>query len=521
MEQVLYRKYRPKTFEDVVGQEHITSVLLNEIKENKVAHAYLFTGSRGTGKTTLSKILAKAVNCLNPHNGSPCGECEICKSIDEGNQFDVVEMDAASNNRVDDVRILRQEAVYAPAQCKYRVYIIDEAHMLTVSAFNALLKIMEEPPEHVIFILATTEAHKIPATILSRCQAFEFKRFSTADISKRLNYISKQEGFNLEPDAAILIAKLAKGGMRDAVSILDMCASKSSDITYEVVSSTAGLAKNEQISEMAENLIAGDFPALLKTLDKAYEGVSDPQRICQQLIEHFRQIMLSYAANDIDSFTGDTSLYDIIKEQSQKTSLNRVLEILSELQKALDFMNVSSNKDLSLETALIKLVNSKAQSPADNKLLERISALEKKVDRILSGAISIDTENKKIEKPQAMVVNVEEQTKRDAVPLKEWQDILNILENENPALYGSLDGSKAYVCGNILLIQCENEFFLTLVRKNEYARNCLRDIAERVTGKIFKLGPFKEDQYNIKYSEDPLDNFINKLSSSLDELELK
>ena len=519
MKQVLYRKYRPKTFEDVVGQEHITSVLLNEIKENKVAHAYLFTGSRGTGKTTLSKILAKAVNCLNPHNGSPCGECEICKSIDDGSQFDVVEMDAASNNRVDDVRILRQEAVYAPAQCRYRVYIIDEAHMLTTSAFNALLKIMEEPPEHVIFILATTEAHKIPATILSRCQSFEFKRFSVSDITRRLDYISKEEGFNLNPDAALLIAKLARGGMRDAVSILDMCASKSNNITYEVVSSTAGLAKNEQISEMADNLISGNFPELLKNLDKAYEGVSDPQRICQQLIEHFRQIMLSYAANDVDSFTGDISLYDIIKEQAQKTSLNRVLEILTELQKALDFMNVSSNKDLSLETALIKLVNIK--SSADNKLLDRISALEKKVDRILSGAVSIDFDSPKPEKPQATLVNVEERTKKDAVPLKQWQEILDILENENPPLYGSLDGSKAYVCGNILLIECENEFFLTLVRKNEFARNCLRDIAERVTGKIFKLGPFKADRYNITSDEDPLDNFINKLSSSLDELELK
>ena len=222
----LYRKYRPKTFEDVVSQPHITTTLKNEIMTGKTAHAYLFTGSRGTGKTTCAKILSMAVNCENP-----CMECETCRNIDQGATLDVVEIDAASNNGVDDVRQLREEAVYSPSQCKYRVYIIDEAHMLSAGAFNALLKIMEEPPPHVKFILATTEVHKVPVTILSRCQRFDFRRIRTEDIEARLLWIAGKEPFTLSPDAAALIAKLADGGMRDALALLDQCASFSSDIT--------------------------------------------------------------------------------------------------------------------------------------------------------------------------------------------------------------------------------------------------------------------------------------------------
>ena len=514
MSQVLYRKYRPKTFSDVVGQEHITSVLLNEIKENKVAHAYLFTGSRGTGKTTCSKILAKAVNCLNPIDGNPCGKCEICRAVEDGSQFDIVELDAASNNSVEDVRVLRQEAVYAPSSCKYRVYIIDEAHMLSVSAFNALLKIMEEPPEHVIFIMATTEAHKIPATILSRCQIFEFKRFSAENIADRLNYIAMNEGFSLDREAALLIAKLAKGGMRDAISLLDVCSSKDSHITEEIVSSTAGLAKNETVYTMAEHIAEKNFALLFSDLDMAYEGTSDPQRICQQLIEHFRQIMLFKASGKQDEFSADSYAFDKAKEQSEIFGMNSILNILKELQNALSAMTNSPNKALCLEIALIKL---SAYTENNDNLIKRIEILERKVEKLINEGVTVLP---KAEDTSAKVVKVEPQIKKDAVPLKQWNEIMGILEKSNPPLHGSLNGSKAYTCGNILLVECENDLFLTLVRKNELSRNSLRDAAEEITGKVYKLGPFKKDEYNISEKIDPLDEFINKLDPTMYGLEL-
>ncbi|MDY4191819.1 MAG: DNA polymerase III subunit gamma/tau, partial [Oscillospiraceae bacterium] len=251
MYQALYRKYRPKSFDDVVGQEHITSTLKNEVLTGKIAHAYLFCGSRGTGKTTCAKILAKAVNCPDLRDGSPCGECEICRGIDDGSLLDVLEIDAASNNGVDNIRQLREDAFFTPSMAKYRVYIIDETHMLSTGAFNALLKIMEEPPSHVLFILATTEAHKVPATILSRCQRFDFHRIKSGDIARYLEKIAGKEGVELTHDGALLIGRLSDGGMRDAVSLLDQCISQGSRITAELVSRTAGLAGSRPVLELA------------------------------------------------------------------------------------------------------------------------------------------------------------------------------------------------------------------------------------------------------------------------------
>ena len=240
--QALYRKYRPKTFSDVVGQEHITNTLKNELSKGKAVHAYLFTGTRGTGKTSCAKILAKAVNCLSPENGDPCLKCESCLSVENGENTDIVEIDAASNNSVDSIRELRDRVAFAPSSSKYRVYIIDEVHMLTISAFNALLKTLEEPPEHVIFILATTEVHKLPATILSRCQRFDFKRIEPDKICGRIKYVASNEGLNITDGAAALIAAAADGGMRDALSVLDLCASAGNDITEETVEKVCGMA---------------------------------------------------------------------------------------------------------------------------------------------------------------------------------------------------------------------------------------------------------------------------------------
>ena len=310
MYQVLYRKYRPKNFDEVVGQEHITATLKQEIASGRIGHAYLFTGSRGTGKTSCSKIIAKAVNCPNQHDGNPCGVCEICKGIDDGSVLDVTEIDAASNNGVDNIRQLREEANFTPAQVNYRVYIIDETHMLSVGAFNALLKIMEEPPEHVIFILATTEVHKIPATILSRCQRFDFRRISPAVIAARVRWVCEQEGIQIEPQAADLIASLAEGGMRDALSLLDVCRSNARSgeqdgqekITLEHVRQSAGLAVSDSLFAVADAVLRRDVPAVLQEIDRMFENSIDFEKMCVQLIAHYRGLMMAKALKNPQEF---------------------------------------------------------------------------------------------------------------------------------------------------------------------------------------------------------------------------
>ena len=291
MYQVLYRKYRPKVFADVYGQEHVTSTLLNEIKEGRISHAYLFTGSRGTGKTTCAKILAKAVNCEHNQNGEPCNECEVCRGLDAGTIYDVVEIDAASNNGVDNIRDLREEANYTPARGKYRVYIIDEVHMLSTGAFNALLKTLEEPPAHVIFILATTEVHKLPATILSRCQRFDFKRIQPETMSVRLKEVAQAENMNLSNEAALLISRIADGGMRDALSILDQCAGRSRDIDEALVSDVAGIAGREALYELSQAISDKSSGKALDIISTLHQNSYDMERLCVEMINHFRNFL--------------------------------------------------------------------------------------------------------------------------------------------------------------------------------------------------------------------------------------
>ena len=292
MYQALYRKWRPRTFEDVVGQQPITTTLKNEIRQGRPAHAYLLMGSRGTGKTTCARLIAKAVNCLSPVDGSPCGACDICRGIDSGAVVDVVEIDAASNNGVDSIRDLREEANFLPNVTKYRVYIIDECHMLSPGAVNALLKIMEEPPEHVIFILATTEVQKVPATIQSRCQRFDFKRVGSDTIAARLLHIAGEEAIPLEQEAAELIGRLADGGMRDALSLLDLCRAHSGQITPQVVSQAAGLVGQEHLFQIAGAVAKGDLSQALELIARAGEGSVEYDRLCSQLVSHFRNLLM-------------------------------------------------------------------------------------------------------------------------------------------------------------------------------------------------------------------------------------
>ena len=293
MYRALYRKWRPRKFADVVGQEAIVTALQNQIAAGRIGHAYLFTGTRGTGKTTCAKIFAKAVNCLDTTSPDPCGECAVCKGIDEGTILDVSEIDAASNNSVDDIRDLRDETAYLPAVCKYKVYIIDEVHMLSTSAFNALLKTMEEPPEHVIFILATTEVQKVPATILSRCQRYDFQRITADKIAGRLEYVAGQENIELDHNAAELIGRLADGAMRDALSILDTCAGVSNTVDEALVRRMAGVTDRKYLFEISDAIAARDAVKALQEIAALRQQSVDMRRLCMELAGHYRNLMLS------------------------------------------------------------------------------------------------------------------------------------------------------------------------------------------------------------------------------------
>ncbi len=352
----LYRKYRPRTFDDVVSQEPITTTLKNQIKNGSTGHAYLFTGSRGTGKTTCAKILSMAVNCLNPKDGNPCLECERCKEILDGSATDIVEMDAASNNGVDDVRQLRDEVNYTPVSCKYRVYIIDEVHMLSAAAFNALLKTLEEPPPHVKFILATTELQKVPATIVSRCQRFEFRRIDIAESAKRLSFTAQSEGLTLDNDAAELISRLSDGGMRDALSILDRCASADKHVTSEIVRKCAGVAETSHLTAFANMIAEHDAAGCIRLLSELYQNSKDPALIIDDLSERFRDLMICKAApDDLDLLAALPTEHEDIKATAQAFSMGEILRCLNLMRQCADNIGKTRGRKILAEMCFVKM----------------------------------------------------------------------------------------------------------------------------------------------------------------------
>ena len=356
MYRALYRKWRPQRFEDVVAQRGIVTALRNQIATGRVGHAYLFTGVRGTGKTTCAKIFAKAVNCLHPVNGDPCGECEICKGIDNGSILDVVEMDAASNNGVDDIRDLRDETAYTPIACKYKVYIIDEVHMLSTAAFNALLKTLEEPPAHVIFILATTEIQKVPATILSRCQRYDFTRIGPEDIARRVEYIAGEEKLELSPDGAELIARLADGALRDALSILDTCAGVTAKIDADVVRRMAGVTDRSYLFRISDALEAQDGATALAQLAQLRQQSVDVKRLTEELIAHYRALMLAALPGGQSLLSGvspeEEALY---LEKGPQLGQREAIRAIRALGSALEHMTRGSDQRIELELALFGL----------------------------------------------------------------------------------------------------------------------------------------------------------------------
>lgn len=557
MYQVLYRKYRPKVFADVYGQEHVTSTLKNEIKENRIAHAYLFTGSRGTGKTTCAKILAKAVNCENSVDGEPCNECEVCKGLDSGTIYDVVEIDAASNNGVDNIRDLREEANYTPSRGKYRVYIIDEVHMLSTGAFNALLKTLEEPPAHVIFILATTEVHKLPATILSRCQRFDFKRIQPETMSVRLKQVAKLEGMELDDDAAILIARIADGALRDGLSILDQCAGRSKKIDSALVSEVVGLAGREALYKLTDCICTQNSSSAMTVISELYQNSYDMERLCVEMINHLRNFLIVKTVKDSRGLiicTDDE--YNSIISSAENFTLENVIFALDLFQDALTKIKTGANARVELEMAFVKLCEPKLDVNIDS-LVDRISKLERAVNRgvnvsqqpaAVEGAKPVVEENKQEVKAEKAV----EEIKNDTLPpitsskpsiepkalqgknetavnkpqqtvntddsntqyeFEHWGDFMDVIHKQNIALFGVLAGSRGYIRGEYFLIDSPNPTIIQFLKTPTYSK-AIKQALYDVTGQSFKLGIFKKKATDAP-KRDLLEDLIHQAEDNI------
>ena len=387
MHQALYRKWRPQRFEDVCGQEHVTSILQYQTRTGGISHAYLFCGSRGTGKTTCAKILAKAVNCENLQNGSPCLVCDACRAIEQGSATDVLEMDAASNNGVDNIRDIRDEVVYPPNSLKKRVYIIDEVHMLSASAFNALLKTLEEPPEYVVFILATTELQKLPATIISRCQRYDFRRIATPVLADRLGYIAAQEGISLDPEAAVLLGRMAQGGMRDAISLLELCAGTGAHISVQTVNETAGSTGRDSMMETVRAIAARDYDKLFAMVDAVVQSSKDIAIFWQDLINLYREMLVLRTAKDAAAYLDLTdSELAAMQEVAKPFNSSTLLYHCTLLEQALlSMQRANAIKRIVAESTLVRMCDPELETSPE-ALLARIAALE---DKIAFGQISV------------------------------------------------------------------------------------------------------------------------------------
>ena len=498
MHKALYRVYRPKTFGDVVGQEHIVKTLKNQIKNNNIGHAYLFSGTRGTGKTSTAKIFARAVNCLNPINEEPCNECEICIDTLNDNIMDIVEIDAASNNSVDDIRELRESVKYTPSKAKYKVYIIDEVHMLSQGAFNALLKTLEEPPSYVIFILATTEPHKIPATILSRCQRFDFKRVSSKDIASRMSYICKKENIEAEEKALSLIARNSQGALRDALSILDQCMSFGNEkIEHNEVIELLGTVNIDELFELSQSIIDENTKKSLEILNEFIIWGKDIRNLINDLIDHFRNLMVCKVSKDLDEIISlPEESIERLKEQSQNVNINDLIRILNILSETQDSMKSSSNTRILAEVTIMKI----AQPMFDESkeaLIKRIENLEEKIE---SGNIKVSTvqiEQSKDVKSQIIEDDKVEENKEDVayeevksedVRLVEssWKKVTQKIKDDRKLSIAALlkEVNTFNVKDNILYLIFNDNFSFARSRLNskdtiEYVESIIREVLNR------------------------------------------
>lgn len=489
--QALYRKFRPNHFEDVKGQDHIVTTLKNQIQSEHIGHAYLFCGTRGTGKTTVAKIFAKAVNCENPGEQGPCGECEMCRSIAAGASMNVVEMDAASNNKVDDIRQVIEEVQYSPPQGKYKVYIIDEVHMLTTSAFNALLKTLEEPPPYLIFILATTEVHKIPLTILSRCQRYDFKRIPVQTIAARLQELLEQEGIQAEDKALNYIAKLADGALRDGLSLLEQCISFyfGEVLTYDKVLQVLGAVDNEVYASFASVLVQADVVEMMRIVEEVISGGKDLGRFCDEFIWYLRNLLLVKSTGQPEHMIdmSDENLEELaaIAEKIEIEVIFRYIRVLSELENQ---MKYASQKRVLFEVALIKLC--KPQMEADyESLINRIHNLEEKVE---NGVVAVLGDvHKDVESTKSLVSTPPKKLRESAVPqevkslVANWQQVLNQMDavTKNMLRHVVLTVNDA----GVLVVAFAEDTSYTYFANEEAHREMLEEAAAQTVGKEVRI----------------------------------
>ena len=478
--QALYRKYRPQTFDDVSGQAAVTQTLKTQLMTGKMSHAYLFTGSRGTGKTSCAKILAKAVNCLHPDNGNPCNCCEACRAIDSGSCMDVLEIDAASNNGVDNVRDLRDDAIYTPSQVKMRVYIIDEVHMLSISAFNALLKIIEEPPEHLLFILATTELHKVPATILSRCQRFSFRRISQEDIAARLQYVAYQENIDLDDSAARVLARLADGGMRDGLSLLDQCASATTgELTAERVYACLGIAGEQKCGELMGYIAGHDTKSALELFNRLYTEGKDLSAMLDEMACLTRDLLVLKTAGGggITMLSGVASDKETL-ELAKKLSSAELVRMMELLQATLASFTRSASRRMDAELCIVELCQPELSLDA-KALNARLTRLEEQV-KSGSFVVSAPAEKKQKQPPvekdytddrppmpgdeDAPPGEEEPAAPRDDAPVGFWSDLCgNVRKELKPPISGFFVATpnapvQGALAGDRLELRCGNDF---------------------------------------------------------------
>ncbi len=519
----LYRKWRPARFGQVCGQDPVTSVLAYQVMTGKTSHAYLFTGSRGTGKTSCAKILARAVNCLAPENGEPCGKCEACLAILAESATDVVEMDAASNNGVEYIRDIREEVVYTPAMLKNRVYIIDEVHMLSVSAFNALLKTLEEPPERVVFILATTELHKIPATILSRCQRFDFRRLSTADIAEHLSKIAEAEGIAFEKEGLVLIARLAKGGMRDAISMLELCASGGQVITADLVQTIAGVSGFDQLADLVGAVNRKDFASIFALTEELCRSSRDLGVFLTDLLGFYRDLLILHTVKEPDPYLDLTEREKARLETiAQAIARERVLSHIRLLENAfVTLTKGTADKRLILEMALMRLCDDALRTDTAS-LLARVAALE---SAIASGAVVTARPAEVSEQAQAMPESPkpaemplrsakipaeipEKSSERlpeaakpaqsavpapSSRPIPDFVEAVRAMEQTDMSAASILKSAGAALCGEVVVIGVENEFFRRMIE-----RDAVKDALLGFVNRLDSLGGTKITKIEIR-----------------------
>ncbi len=551
MHQALYRKWRPRVFDDVYGQEHITSVLKYEVGNGKLSHAYLFCGSRGVGKTTCAKILAKAVNCENPQNGEPCGVCDSCRAIEAGSATDVLEMDAASNNGVENIRDIRDEVIFAPSMLKYKVYIVDEVHMLSQSAFNALLKTLEEPPSYVIFILATTEQHKLPATIISRCQRFEFRRISTENLSARIELIAKEEGIKLTKDASHLIARLSQGGMRDAISLLELCSGGDREITEELVNDTVGSTGRERTARVAEAVARKDYATILDEISELVISSKDIKVFWQDMISFWRDMLVfkttPTVAKYLDLTDSETERMSGIAACFTKETLLWHCRMLDDA--LLKIGRSAATARMTAEMTLIKMCDERLDERNDS-LLSRISKLEDSIMNIaINGTVPTQTapepvKPKKEEKPEREIkkekiteptkeINPEPEAKeperveekpkitpktentpktiRTLRPLRCWVEVLEEMAVNDFLLWMDINSTKAFTDenGNAVIV-FESDFMLERADKHDNSKRVSELLSKQLgkpTSVSFELIP--EEEYKDSVIDDFLENYEN------------